>query len=147
MPVTPELLVLVLSPVFRSVAAETCEELFTANAPRIALALKGIEIFTNASGSHHQLRKLNLRMDAIKNATRFCGGVYMYSNHQGCDGGRLYYGVSFIFSLNLVIVSLVLHWSCSTGYGGFEYLWNIVIIFNLILASTFAFCALCQLGI
>ena len=46
----------------------------------------------NASGSHHQLRKLNLRIDAMKSATLFCGGVYMYSNHQGCDGGRLYYG-------------------------------------------------------
>ncbi|EHA8589002.1 putative Glutamine-dependent NAD(+) synthetase [Cocos nucifera] len=65
-----------------SVAAETCEELFTADAPRIALALNGVEVFMNASGSHHQLRKLNLRLDAIKNATRFCGGVYMYN---GCS--------------------------------------------------------------
>ncbi|GAB2300250.1 hypothetical protein Dimus_034286 [Dionaea muscipula] len=45
----------------------------------------------NASGSHHQLRKLDLRMRAIIGATHTRGGVYMYSNHQGCDGGRLYY--------------------------------------------------------
>ena len=76
----------------RAIAAETCEELFTADAPRIELALNGVEVFMNASGSHHQLRKLNLRIDAMKSATLFCGGVYMYSNHQGCDGGRLYYG-------------------------------------------------------
>lgn len=76
----------------RAVAAETCEELFTADAPRIELALNGVEVFMNASGSHHQLRKLNLRIDAMKSATLLCGGVYMYSNHQGCDGGRLYYG-------------------------------------------------------
>ncbi|WOK99797.1 hypothetical protein Cni_G08509 [Canna indica] len=88
-----------------SVAAETCEELFTANAPRIALALNGVEIFTNASGSHHQLRKLNLRMDAIKNATRFCGGVYLYSNHQGCDGGRLYYDGCSCIAVNGDIVA------------------------------------------
>jgi NAD+ synthase (glutamine-hydrolysing) len=79
---------------FRSLAAETCEELFTANAPRIDLALNGVEVFMNASGSHHQLRKLNLRIDSIRNATKTCGGVYMYANQQGCDGGRLYYGTS-----------------------------------------------------
>jgi NAD+ synthase (glutamine-hydrolysing) len=75
-------------------AAETCEELFTVNAPRIDLAFSGVEVFMNASGSHHQLRKLNLRIDSIRNATRLCGGVYMYANQQGCDGGRLYYGMS-----------------------------------------------------
>jgi len=53
-----------------SLAAETCEELFTANAPRIDLALNGVEVFMNASGSHHQLRKLNLRIDSIRNATK-----------------------------------------------------------------------------
>ncbi|CAN6180172.1 unnamed protein product [Urochloa humidicola] len=74
-----------------SLAAETCEELFTANAPRIDLALNGVEVFMNASGSHHQLRKLNLRIDSIRNATKTCGGVYLYANQQGCDGGRLYY--------------------------------------------------------
>jgi predicted amidohydrolase len=78
----------------RSLAAETCEELFTANAPRIDLALNGVEVFMNASGSHHQLRKLNLRIDSIRSATQTCGGVYMYANQQGCDGGRLYYGIS-----------------------------------------------------
>lgn len=88
-----------------SVAAETCEELFTADAPRIALALNGVEVFMNASGSHHQLRKLNLRIDAIKNATRFCGGVYMYSNHQGCDGGRLYYDGCSCIAVNGDVVA------------------------------------------
>lgn len=49
-------------------------------------------MFLNASGSHHQLRKLDIRLNAIKGATiRTSGGVYMYSNQQGCDGGRLYY--------------------------------------------------------
>lgn len=36
-------------------AAETCEELFTPAAPHIALALSGVEIITNGSGSHHQV--------------------------------------------------------------------------------------------
>jgi hypothetical protein len=33
-------------------------------------------------GSHHQLRKLNQRVDLIHNATRKNGGLYLYSNQQ-----------------------------------------------------------------
>ncbi|GJN07694.1 hypothetical protein PR202_ga25546 [Eleusine coracana subsp. coracana] len=88
-----------------SMAAETCEELFTPNAPRIDLALNGVEVFMNASGSHHQLRKLNLRIDSIRNATRLCGGVYMYANHQGCDGGRLYYDGCCCIAVNGDVVA------------------------------------------
>ncbi|XP_052209726.1 glutamine-dependent NAD(+) synthetase isoform X3 [Diospyros lotus] len=74
-----------------AVAAEICEELFTPIPPHAELALNGVEVFMNASGSHHQLRKLDLRLRAFIGATHTRGGVYMYSNHQGCDGGRLYY--------------------------------------------------------
>ncbi|GMH22631.1 hypothetical protein Nepgr_024474 [Nepenthes gracilis] len=74
-----------------AVAAEVCEELFVPVPPHAELALNGVEVFMNASGSHHQLRKLDLRMQAFIAATHTRGGVYMYSNHQGCDGGRLYY--------------------------------------------------------
>ncbi|KAK9456216.1 hypothetical protein V1511DRAFT_496866 [Dipodascopsis uninucleata] len=71
--------------------AETCEELFTPDSPHIDMALDGIEIFTNSSGSHHQLRKLDLRLRLITEATAKCGGVYLYANQKGCDGDRLYY--------------------------------------------------------
>ena len=37
--------------------------------PHIAMGLDGVEIFTNGSGSHHQLRKLNVRVDLITSAT------------------------------------------------------------------------------
>ncbi|XP_004300490.1 PREDICTED: glutamine-dependent NAD(+) synthetase [Fragaria vesca subsp. vesca] len=74
-----------------AVAAEICEELFTPSPPHAELALNGVEVFLNASGSHHQLRKLDIRLRAFIGATHTRGGVYIYSNHQGCDGGRLYY--------------------------------------------------------
>ncbi|KAL2622646.1 hypothetical protein R1flu_002851 [Riccia fluitans] len=74
-----------------SVASETCEELFTPNSPHSSLALNGVEIIGNGSGSHHQLRKLNTRLELMQHATSKAGGVYMYANQQGCDGGRLYY--------------------------------------------------------
>lgn len=77
----------------RAVAAEICEELFAPIPPHAELALNGVEVFMNASGSHHQLRKLDIRIRAFIGATHTRGGVYMYSNHQGCDGGRLYYGM------------------------------------------------------
>lgn len=74
-----------------AVSFETCEELFTPNAPHIQLSLDGVEIIANGSGSHHKLRKLDYRMDLVRGATSKAGGIYLYANQKGCDGGRLYY--------------------------------------------------------
>ncbi|CAD7695941.1 unnamed protein product [Ostreobium quekettii] len=82
------------------IASETCEELFTPNAPHIGLSLGGVEVISNGSGSHHQLRKLDTRLDLIMNATAKCGGVYLYSNQRGCDGGRLYYDGCACIAMN-----------------------------------------------
>lgn len=70
---------------------ETCEELFTPNSPHILMGLNGAEIFSNASGSHHALRKLDRRLALILEATAKSGGIYIYANQQGMDGDRLYY--------------------------------------------------------
>lgn len=51
----------------------------------------GVDIIVNGSGSHHQLRKLDARLDLIRSATAKAGGVYVYANQRGCDGGRLYF--------------------------------------------------------
>lgn len=37
--------------------------------PHILMGLDGVEIFTNSSGSHHELRKLNTRVDLLRGAT------------------------------------------------------------------------------
>lgn len=74
-----------------SASAETCEELFTPCAPHVPLALDGVEIIANGSGSHHELRKLDRRLALLTSATATSGGVYLYANQQGCDGGRCYY--------------------------------------------------------
>ena len=74
-----------------SFASETCEELWTPDSPHSKYSLAGIEIVLNSSGSHHELRKLDTRINLIKEATAKTGGVYMYSNQRGCDGDRLYY--------------------------------------------------------
>jgi NAD+ synthase (glutamine-hydrolysing) len=80
------------------VGTETCEELFTPTAPHIALGLDGVEIIGNGSGSHHQLGKLDKRVHLMRSATDKVGGVYLYANQKGCDGGRLYFdGSSMIW--------------------------------------------------
>lgn len=60
-----------------SIASETCEELFTPQAPHIDLSLNGVEIIANGSGSHHSLRKLEIRLALIRNATSKAGGAYL----------------------------------------------------------------------
>ncbi|KAJ5759768.1 hypothetical protein N7520_006924 [Penicillium odoratum] len=70
---------------------ETCEELFTPNGPHIPYGLAGVEIISNSSGSHHELKKLDTRVNLITQATKLSGGIYLYANQQGCDGDRLYY--------------------------------------------------------
>lgn len=82
------------------IGAETCEELFTPQSPHINMSLNGVEIMTNSSGSHHELRKLNVRIDLMKEALQKCGGIYMYANQQGCDGDRLYYDGCAMIVLN-----------------------------------------------
>ena len=59
--------------------------------PHIRFGNAGVEIIGNGSGSHHELRKLDTRIALIRNASAKNGGVYLYANQQGCDGGRLYF--------------------------------------------------------
>lgn len=74
-----------------SMGTELCEELFTPQSPHIRMALRGVEVMANGSGSHHQLRKLDQRLDLVRSATAKTGGVYLYSNLRGCDGTRMYF--------------------------------------------------------
>uniref|UniRef100_A0A0G4IER3 Glutamine-dependent NAD(+) synthetase n=1 Tax=Chromera velia CCMP2878 TaxID=1169474 RepID=A0A0G4IER3_9ALVE len=87
------------------VGEEACEELWTPNSPHIMLALDGVEIIANGSGSHHQLRKLQTRLDLIISATTKSGGVYLYANQQGCDGSRLYFDGSALIAANGTLLS------------------------------------------
>ncbi|KAF9623083.1 hypothetical protein IFM89_036480 [Coptis chinensis] len=48
------------------VAAEVCEELFVPVPPHTELSLNCVQVFMNASKSHHQLRKLDIRLSAFR---------------------------------------------------------------------------------
>ena len=86
-------------------ASETCEELFTPDSPHIALSLGGAEILANGSASHHELRKLRRRLELIRAAGEKGGGIYLYANQQGCDGGRLYYDGCALIAVNGAVVA------------------------------------------
>jgi NAD+ synthase (glutamine-hydrolysing) len=112
----------VVSTVDTCFGVELCEELFTParysdgvccfsstdhslHSPHILMGLDGVEIFTNSSGSHHELRKLYTRVELIKEATQKLGGVYLYANQQGCDGDRLYYDGCAMIALNGTVIA------------------------------------------
>lgn len=46
----------------------------SARSPHVDMGLDGVEIFTNASGSHHVLRKAHARVDLVTMATTKVGG-------------------------------------------------------------------------
>lgn len=83
-----------------TVGCETCEELWTPQSTHIRLALSGVHVIGNGSASHHVLRKLHNRLELMCSATRKAGGIYLYANQRGCDGGRLYYDGSALITLN-----------------------------------------------
>lgn len=95
----------VISTLDTCIGVELCEELFTPASPHILMGLDGVEIFTNSSGSHHELRKLYTRVELIKEATLKLGGIYLYANQQGCDGDRLYYDGCAMIAVNGRIVA------------------------------------------
>ncbi|CAD5118597.1 DgyrCDS7283 [Dimorphilus gyrociliatus] len=90
----------VISTIDTCIGSEICEEMWHTASSHIEMGLDGVEIFTNSSGSHHQLRKAYIRVDLINSATSKGGGIYMFSNHQGCDGERVYYDGCSMISIN-----------------------------------------------
>ncbi|KAM5317233.1 glutamine-dependent NAD(+) synthetase [Glossophaga mutica] len=82
------------------IGSEICEELWMPHSPHIDMGLDGVEIFTNASGSHHVLRKAHARVDLVTMATTKNGGIYLLANQKGCDGDRLYYDGCAMIAMN-----------------------------------------------
>ncbi|XP_055333203.1 glutamine-dependent NAD(+) synthetase-like isoform X2 [Paramacrobiotus metropolitanus] len=87
------------------IGAETCEELWTAESSHVPQGLDGVEIFTNASGSYHELRKLRTAYTLIEGASMKSGGIYLYANMRGCDGERVFYSGGACIAINGEIVA------------------------------------------
>ncbi|KAI9517753.1 Glutamine-dependent NAD(+) synthetase [Dissostichus eleginoides] len=95
----------VLSTKDTCIGTEMCAELWNPRSPHIQMGLDGVEIFTNASASHHELRKADQRVNLIKSATTKSGGIYLYANQRGCDGDRVYYDGCAMVAINGDIVA------------------------------------------
>ncbi|CAL7952374.1 unnamed protein product [Xylocopa violacea] len=82
------------------VGFEICEELWNPMSNHIPMALDGVEIIANGSGSYFELRKGYVTVDLVKSATFKSGGCYMFSNLRGCDGSRVYFNGGSSITLN-----------------------------------------------
>lgn len=92
---------------------EICEELWNPESCHIPMALDGIEIILNGSGSYTEIRKSHVSQDLIKSATARSGGCYVFANLRGCDGDRVYFpGISMI-GLNGSIIARTTPYSLS----------------------------------
>ncbi|KAJ8349368.1 hypothetical protein SKAU_G00244980 [Synaphobranchus kaupii] len=87
------------------IGSEICAELWNPRSPHVNMGLDGVEIFTNSSASHHQLRKADHRVSLVKSATIKSGGIYMLANQKGCDGDRLYYDGCAMIAVNGDIIA------------------------------------------
>ena len=89
-----------------TIACEMCEELFTPQSPSISYGLAGVDVICNSSASHWSLRKLDRRLELIKESSKKSGSCYLYANQQGCDGaGRQYYDGCSLIVLNGNVVA------------------------------------------
>ncbi|KAM4602403.1 glutamine-dependent NAD(+) synthetase [Polymixia lowei] len=95
----------VLSTKDTCIGSEICAELWDPRSPHIDMGLDGVEIFTNSSASHHELRKADQRVNLIKSATNKSGGIYLYANQRGCNGERLYYDGCAMVAVNGDVVA------------------------------------------
>jgi NAD+ synthase (glutamine-hydrolysing) len=73
--------------------------------PHVEYCLDGVEIISNGSASHHELRKLNSRLSLIQSASGRNKCVYVYSNLKGGDGGRLYFDGCSMVTMNGIVYS------------------------------------------
>ncbi|TNM90520.1 glutamine-dependent NAD(+) synthetase isoform X1 [Takifugu flavidus] len=95
----------VLSTKDTCIGTEICAELWSPRSPHIQMSQDGVEIFTNSSASHHELRKAESRVNLIRSATSKGGGIYLYANQKGCDGDRVYYDGCAMVAINGDIVA------------------------------------------
>jgi len=83
------------------IGAEICEELWISDNIGSKLYLSGVDILINSSGSHFEKGKQEEKRETlIKGTTRKSGGVYIYSNLEGCDGDTLYFDGGSLIALN-----------------------------------------------
>eukprot|EP00095_Tigriopus_kingsejongensis_P002439 snap_masked-scaffold380_size190731-processed-gene-0.11 protein:Tk02439 transcript:snap_masked-scaffold380_size190731-processed-gene-0.11-mRNA-1 annotation:"glutamine-dependent nad(+) synthetase" len=90
----------VLATLDTCIGFEICEEMWNPQSPHIDMALDGVEIIINGSGSYMELRKAYVAVDLIHSAAMKSGGCYLFSNLRGGDGDRVYFNGASCINLN-----------------------------------------------
>ncbi|HEX4348982.1 MAG TPA: nitrilase-related carbon-nitrogen hydrolase, partial [Verrucomicrobiae bacterium] len=70
---------------------EICEDAWVANRPGASLALHGIDLIFNPSGSHFAFGKIEVRKRFVLEGSRAFGVSYVYANLLGNEAGRAIY--------------------------------------------------------
>lgn len=70
---------------------EICEDAWVAKRPGSELALHGVDIILNPSGSHFAFQKFDIRKRFVLEGSRAFGVTYVYSNLLGLEEGRAIY--------------------------------------------------------
>lgn len=70
---------------------EICEDAWVAKRPGSALALHGVDVIFNPSGSHFAFKKFEVRKRFVLEGSRAFGVTYIYSNLLGLEEGRAIY--------------------------------------------------------
>ena len=68
---------------------EICEDAWSIQRPGNQLAKRGVDIIMNPSASHFSFGKAEVRKRFVMEASRAFGSVYLYSNLNGCESGRV----------------------------------------------------------
>eukprot|EP00965_Chrysotila_dentata_P153424 5071557-Pleurochrysis_carterae.AAC.2 len=61
---------------------------------------------------------LDQRLDLLRGATQKSGGLYLYANQRGCDGGRLYYDGCALIALNGKVLAQARAGPSAAGFSG-----------------------------
>jgi NAD+ synthase (glutamine-hydrolysing) len=77
---------------------EICEDAWVANRPGGRLALAGVDVILNPSGSHFAFGKEEVRQRFVIEGSRAFGVTYVYANLLGNEAGRIIYDGSALIA-------------------------------------------------
>jgi NAD+ synthase (glutamine-hydrolysing) len=77
---------------------EICEDAWVANRPGSRLALAGVDVILNPSGSHFAFGKEEIRQRFVVEGSRAFGVTYVYANLLGNEAGRIIYDGSALIA-------------------------------------------------
>lgn len=73
------------------IGIEICEDAWNPARPARDFAYADVDVILNPSASHFAFGKIGTRRQIVLESSRFCNSVYIYTNLNGCESGRIIY--------------------------------------------------------